>query len=311
MGGYSKNIAVIKELKQGFSADGGAVTGVVKVELYGMAIRAEVTKINFAPLTEGKYVTGLSDGNATVVFEGDVYEGRAEIDTTNGFAALICYINGQVSPIAAAVSGNYQGEALGIKAYIERLESGAKNDETAADNKYEDEAIAEVNYYEYAQGDESGSYVREDKAQEESGRAAVQNEKTARAVEEARGADGVDGGKGEGSLARGGFYEKMKNEIEGLLSAYPEERGLCSLIEGSKWVKINYGDDKYYVFGVIYSGGNPQYLCYGVPSDGGGEPPESMAGLASFLPSGKKEGGGFWVMYQDAQTGASIKVDSV
>ena len=33
-----------------------------------------------------------------------------------GFAALVCYINGNVSPIASAVCGNFHGEALGIRA---------------------------------------------------------------------------------------------------------------------------------------------------------------------------------------------------
>ena len=63
MSGYTKNIAVIRELKNGFSADGGALTGLVKAEKYGAKLRAEVSLINFAPLTEGRYVTAISDGD--------------------------------------------------------------------------------------------------------------------------------------------------------------------------------------------------------------------------------------------------------
>lgn len=305
MSGYSKNIAVIKELKEGFSADGGPLTGVIKIERYGRAIRAEVTKINFAPLSEGKYVTGITDGNSTIVFEGDTYEGDAELDTSCGFAALLCFINGQVAPIASAISGNFHGEALGIKSYIESLERmSARVEEEPVVQKYEDEAIAEDNYYEYAQTDESGGALRTDTQKEEGGSATLPYEKVAGAFKEESGVDGSP-------LSRGGsFYDRMKDEIEGLLSAYPKESALCALIDESKWVKINYGDDKYYVFGVIYSGGNPQYLCYGVPAAGNTNPPESMAGLASFLPANADgSGGGYWVMYQDAQTGASIKID--
>ena len=302
MGGYSKSIAVIKGVKEGFSADGGPLTGVVKIESYGKAIRAEVTKINFAPLSEGKYVTGITDGNKTVVFEGDTYESDGEIEISCGFAALICYINGSVSHIASAVSGNYRGDVIGIKGYIENLER-VKAEPIA--QKYEDEAIAEENYYEYAQADESGSAVHTDTQKEESGSTAVSNEKTAGAVPK----ESSLNKKGPISHA-GSFYNKMKEEIEGLLSAYPEEEALCALIEESKWVKISYGDEKYYVFGVIYSGGNPQYLCYGVPTKGQTTPPESMVGLASFLPAkADGSGGGYWVMYQDADTGASIKID--
>ena len=306
MGGYSKNIAVIKGLKEGFSADGGPLTGVVKIERYGRAVRAEVTKINFAPLTEGKYVTGVTDGNNTVVFEGDTYEGDAEIDTSRGFAALICFIKGSVAPIASAISGNFQGEALGIKGYIEGLERAeASAQKEAVEQKYEDEAIAEENYYEYAQTDEGGGAICADTQKEEGGSQTLQNEEAACAFQKASGLNK------DGPLTHGGeFYNKMKDEIEGLLSAYPEESSLCALIEESKWVKINYGDDRYYVFGVIYAGGNPQYLCYGVPADGGANPPESMVGLASFLPANADgSGGGYWVMYQDADTGASIKID--
>ena len=306
MGGYSKSIAVIKGIKEGFSADGGPLTGVIKIESYGRAIRAEVTRINFAPLSEGKYVTGVTDGKATVVFEGDVYEGDAEIDTSLGFAALICFINGSVSPIASAVSGNYHGEALGIKSYIEKLERVGESAKSVQEQKYEDEAIAEENYYEYAQTDEGGSALRPDTQKKESGGTAVQDEAAACAFKEKQ-----SGINKNGPLSHGGeFYNKMKEEIEGLLSAYPEESPLCALIEESKWVKISYGDGKYYVFGVIYSGGNPQYLCYGVPTEGGTNPPESMAGLASFLPANADgSGGGYWVMYQDADTGTSIKID--
>ena len=302
MGGYSKNIAVIKGLKEGFSADGGALTGVVKIESYGKAIRAEVTKINFAPLTEGKYVTGITDGKNIVVLDEDVYEGDAGIEITCGFAALICFINGQVSPVASAVSGNYRGEVLGIKSYIERIERVGER--THDVQKYEDEAIAEENYYEYAQTDESSGAIRTDTQKEEGGSTALQDEEAVGAVQK-------ESSINKGPLAGGGsFYEKMKDEIEGLLSAYPEEDSLCALIEESKWVKINYGDGKYYVFGVIYSGGNPQYLCYGVPTEGGEKPPESMEGLASFLPANADgKSGGYWVMYQDADTGASIKID--
>lgn len=309
MGGYSKSIAVIKGLKEGFSADGGPLTGVIKIERYGRAIRAEVTKINFAPLSEGKYLTGITDGKNTVVFEGDIYEGDAEIDVSCGFASLICFAGGQLSPIASAVSGNYQGEALGIKSYMEKLERAEVATQGGQNEQYEDEAIAEDNYYEYAQADEGGGAVRENTQKEEGGSQALQNEEIACTVQKENGAEREAGLNKKNPLSRGSaFYDKMKNEIEGLLSAYPEESELCALIEGSKWVKINYGDGKYYVFGVIYSGGNPEYLCYGVPAEGGLNPPESMEGLASFLPV-NADGDGYWVMYQDADTGASIKID--
>ena len=101
----------------------------------------------------------------------------------------------------------------------------------------------------------------------------------------------------------------MKGEIEKVLSSYPSESALESIVDNSRWVRINYGGDKYYVFGVIYSGGTPHYICYGVPATDSRRPPESLSGLASFIPSSNENPDeGYWVMYQDAATGASVKI---
>lgn len=309
MSGYSKNIAVIRGLKDGFSADGGALSGLVKAEKYGAVLKVEISLINFAPLSEGKYVTGISDGNQTLIVDGCYFQGVSTLDTGAGFASLICYVNGRVSPVASAVSGNFYGAALDIKREIERAEKLAAADEklavsSAEEQKqiYEDEAIAEENYYEYeyAKADESSDAVRKNPQKKESGSKPEQNEEAFSAFKE------------EGSinpLTRGKFYERMKDEIEGLLKTYPAEEPLERMVQNSKWVKINYGADKFYVFGVIYVEDTPQYICYGVPAEGG-EPPESMRGLASFIPSSPYEKDkGYWVMYQDASTGASLKIE--
>ena len=107
------------------------------------------------------------------------------------------------------------------------------------------------------------------------------------------------------------FYERMKNEIEGLLGAYPADDALENMVENSRWVRIAYSDGKFYVFGVIYNKEKtPQYICYGVPSKQSKKPPESLAGLASFIPSSPEANAGYWVMYQDASTGASVKIEA-
>lgn len=300
---YTKNIAVIKGIKEGFSADGGALSGLVKAEKYSSNLRVEVNLINFAPLSEGRYVAAVGDGANTVIVENCLFEGKSPLDTGGGFAAVICYVNGGVQLLASAVCGNFQAEVFGLKAEIERLER-AKAEENAPKKveqkpppavNYEDEAISEVNYYEYAQTDEGGMPLCEDEEKKEDGQELFEDEKNACAGE-------------KGGLARGGFYEKMKSEIEGLLSAYPVCAALEEAIPQSRWAEISYGDGKFYVFGVIYSDGAPRYICYGVPSFDSAAPPESMRSLASFFPAKTKLGDGFWIMYQDADTGASISV---
>lgn len=298
---YTKNIAVIRGLKSGFSADGGPLSGLVKAEKYGSSLKVEVSLINFAPLTEGKYVCAVSDGKNTCILDGLYFEGASEVDTGAGFAALVCFVNGSVSPVASAVCGPFQSAAIGIREQIEKLEKTSASVPVRADKiRYEDEALAEENYYEYGKASENGGVIRQNKEEEENGN-------TVREDEAAFGAFKKEDAKG--GLARGGFYEKMKEEIEKVLSDYPEESGLCAVVENSRWVKISYGENKHYVFGVLYGEGKPQYICYGVPSADSARPPESLAGMASFIPSSPDAQSGYWVMYQDAETGASVKVE--
>lgn len=291
--GYTKNIAVIRGLKSGFSADGGSLSGLVKAEKYGASLKVEVSLINFAPLTEGQYVAAISDGKKVCILDGLSYDGISEVDTSAGFAALICFVNGTVSPVASAICGNFQSAAMGIREEIEKLER-VKTD------AYNDEALAQENYYEYEQTDKDRGAVREDTQKEKDGESVRENEK-----------DNVVRPKEPtaGGLASGDFFGRMKDEIEKVLSSYPSERALEETVEDSRWVRINYGGDKFYVFGVIYGGGKPRYICYGVPSADSRRPPESLSNLASYIPSSPENAeGGYWVMYQDAATGASVKI---
>ncbi|MDE6868372.1 MAG: hypothetical protein K2J83_04435, partial [Clostridia bacterium] len=275
MAGYTKNIAVIRELKNGFSSDGGALTGLVKAEKYGAKLRAEVSLINFAPLTEGRYVSAISDGTHTQILENGFFEGYSEVDTSSGFAALVCFVNGNVSPIASAVCGNFQSAALGIKEVIERGEK--PSDLTApTESAYEDEAIAEENYYEYEQAFADGGAVREDKTQEE---------KRRKPDEDAENSADVKGHRRTDGLARGEcFYQRMKGEIDKLLSSYPAEDSLEKVVENSRWVKINYGGEKFYVFGIIYQKSTPRYICYVVTTKHNRSTPERVKGLGALIP---------------------------
>ena len=296
MGGYTKNIAVIRELKSGFSVDGGPLSGLVKVEKYGN-LKVEVSLINFAPLTQGKYVCGVSDGKNVCVLDGLSFDGVSDVNTADGFAALICFVNEDVFPVASAVCGEFHSAILGIREEIERQEN-AKKSVTGADIKYEDEALAQENYYEYGKAFKDGGSVREDKETKENGRSVSKNEEA-----ESVGETGHSGGLSSG----GNFYSRMKDEIEKILSSYPKEEQLEEMVEHSRWVKIDYGDGKFYVFGVIFGGGEAQYICYGVPSENPLSPPPSLQNC-SFIPAYPEGNSGYWVMYQDAKTGASIKI---
>ncbi len=288
--GYTKNIAVIKGAAGGFSADGGELSGLVKAERYSGELKVEVSLINFAPLSGGKYVAGISDGKTVEIVENGLFEGPSEADTSAGFAAAVCYVNGGVKLIATAVCGNFSMAVPKILEYIARTEEPAppkKEAKAAPAESYDDEAVATENYYELGKTDEGGEPVREGEKEEKDGPCACEDEEDPDSREE-------------------NFYKKMKGEIERVLSSYPPAAELNAATENSRWVEISYEGGAFYVFGVICEEGAPKYLCYGIPAQSREGPPASMEGMADYLEVKTSRGNGFWVMYQSAETGKTI-----
>ena len=276
MAGYIKKIALIKTLKAGYSADGGELKGLVRCECYGGFFKAEASLINFAPLTEGAFRLGISDGERAVIFDPPSYESECEFNLSKGFACLICFCRSEsITPVACAVSGDNQY-------LLASLEDAMKRDGGEKQPRYDDEAIAEVNYYEL-ESDEAGAAVREDKESEE-GDAACKDEEAEGAGEET-------------------FFERMKGDIDKIFKTYAREERLEGAIDGSRWAKITYGTNNHYAFGVVYCGGKPKYLGYAVPVNRGGDCPESLRGRAVYA---EVEGGAYWILYQDASTGVSL-----
>ena len=334
--GYTKKIAVIKQVQSGFSSDSGALSGLVKAETYAGFLKVEVSLINFAPLTEGRYVLGITDGLNTEIFEGGSYECESDFNLSFGFAFLVCFCNGACQPIASAACGQMACALPDLKEEMKKSEtakdkpaekerdkqSGLNEKSGANPAAYDDEAIAQENYYEYNL-DEDGGALRKDKTQKKSGNTGGEDEKAVGAIQaqkmrldqayvggnanrEAVSADAEKAKKPD--LAGGDFYDRMSADIEKIFAAYPREDGLERAMEGSRWAKINYGVGKYYVFGVLSVEGVPRYICYGVPSHDGQNPPKSLANLASYMPVSD---GGYWIMYQDAHTGVSVKISAV
>lgn len=309
MSAYVKKIAVIKQVKGGFSADGGALSGLVKCETYAGFLKVEASLINFAPLTEGRYVLGVTDGLNTVTFEGLSYEGEGAFNLSEGFAFLVCFCHNTVAPIASAACGQLACALPDLKEEMTRRENIRPPKGGAA---YDDEAISEVNYYESSA--EGGSAVREAQTQEEKRATGGENEenfssgkgeKESGVVQAAATAEDEQTADG---LAGGDFYTRMEGDIKRIFANYPAETSLEKAMEGSRFARISYGDGKFYVFGVLKVEGKPRYICYGVPAKSADAPPPSLKDCASYVPV---EGGGFWLTYQDASTGVSIVINNL
>lgn len=106
------------------------------------------------------------------------------------------------------------------------------------------------------------------------------------------------------------FYHELKGQIDSLFENNPEEEYLQQIIPNSKWVKvaIDKGED-FYVLGLIYQDEILKYICYGVPGVYQKIPPRELSGFPVWLPldQEKPQGFGYWLSYQDASNGESVK----
>ena len=108
------------------------------------------------------------------------------------------------------------------------------------------------------------------------------------------------------------FFDGVKEQVEELFNKYPEDEILKHIIPESKWVKINYEDkNEYYVVGLLYEDNQIKYVCYGIPSIYKEDPPAEINGFCQWLPVdvNKEKGFGYWITYQDAQTGENVKMN--
>ena len=76
----------------------------------------------------------------------------------------------------------------------------------------------------------------------------------------------------------------MRADLDALFERYPAEEELAKSIPLSRWAKIAFGEGKHYAVGVIRDETRVRYICYGVPAERRGEPPDALKKWCSFLP---------------------------
>ena len=169
---------------------------------------------------------------------------------------------------------------------------------------YDDEIVATENYFAFTEttekeADNDGNREMESRHSDGFDREETEEDRDF----ESDSPDGV-----EPPAFHGDYYERIRGELEKTFSAFPEERDLTNMIPDSKWVRIPFDENKYYVVGVLYEKGSPRYLCYGVPGKYG-KRPEELERFCTFIPSSPfcLKNDGYWVLYQDAKTGICIK----
>jgi len=111
---------------------------------------------------------------------------------------------------------------------------------------------------------------------------------------------------------KGNYYETIKNQLNDLFAKNKSEEILEELIPNSKWVKVDYEEDgDYYIVGLIYEEAVLKYIAYGFPGIYQKVPPKEIAGYPIWFPLDEKRSDsfGYWLSYQDAETGESLKAE--
>ena len=112
----------------------------------------------------------------------------------------------------------------------------------------------------------------------------------------------------------GDFFSNIGDQLNELLANYPLDEELNAIVPDAKFVKIADNETgESYVLGVINQNGSPRYLAYGIPSSYDSEPPDSMRGKCQWLPTDLTDplSDGYYIIYQDMQTGNLINIDIV
>ncbi len=195
---YFKKLCVLKQLTSGFASDGKKVSGLVTIERYGSRANINLSLINFAPLSDGRYIAAVCDTHGALEFceltnSGNVKKGESLLNVSEGFACLVCFVGVRVQPVAFGKCGDAVYDVKKICLLIDEKEKGEKavtkndiaenlneknddnslnlkKDETATHKScennikpYDDEVVATENYYEYDDADLKNLKITENK----------------------------------------------------------------------------------------------------------------------------------------------------
>lgn len=101
------------------------------------------------------------------------------------------------------------------------------------------------------------------------------------------------------------FFKQIEASMQELFDKYEKDEELINLVPDSKWARVPVDDSNYYVVGLIYSDGNPNLICYGVPDKDSSNPPDNSNECRQWLEL-EKGGRGYWMMYQSAISGQTL-----
>lgn len=302
---YEKRLCVLKQIKKGFSADGSVLTGAVYAERMGAELIITPRIPALAPLKEGRYAIAVSAGGRNFVLElkgNDPLRVPADFSIKDGFCALVCFVRGEAEPIAFGACGNASSDftfLLSLFAVKEtppvpqKEEEQVIEEEECEDEKYNDEAIADSNYFggvwKNSEDADADSQSQEKTEEQGAGDCVCEDEadESVHPFERTR-----------GTLA---YYHEIAPKLKEAMKKFPRDNHLEDVFPNSEWVKAENG-----LLGIIYAEGLPRYLCVAMKS----EPPAEVKDASIFVPdSPYNDDEGYFVVFQDADTGEYVTIE--
>ena len=340
---YIKKLCILKQLASGFAADGKKVSALLTAESFAGRLTLTLAMIGFAPLSSGRYRLLVCDEHgAKESFDipsaaGLTVKKASELDISDGFGCAVCFAGGRITPVAFGKCGDKTYDVKKMCAALDAEEAPQKAESAAAAEPpartvpagqaapgggqpaaaeaepYDDEIVATENYFEFADVDKENLRIREDGNEKNSdgeGGKAAGSEEIAGEDEDAQSLFRFAGSENLREDERACYYDQVKGELSDLFSTHPAEEELEKCVPLSRWARVTFARNKYYTVGVISDEKRPKYICYGVPAEQRGEPPEALKGKCSFLPLSlfDPDGRGYWMMFQDAETGQCVKI---
>ena len=322
---YVKKMCILRQIKQGFSGDGKALSGLVKIEQYGKNLAVEVSIINFAPLVSGEYYCLLSDGKGKTEMLSlrgkSIFNILSDLDISAGFCAVICFVKTEVIPIAYGINGNgsYDWRAIlnatlppvfpqsGRNSAKSELAHSSEEDPPLSlkNTDYNDEAVAGKNYFEESEDER----VELEKIDEDARTKSADKEEGAETGLDLTANGDAEDVRNETKTQPDAYYLSAKREIDELFSAYPQDKTLCGAFARSEWVRIKgNADTPFYLVGAIYEDGRVKYICYAIEAQDKENPPEEIKSVCTYVPvSPLLDAKGFFVIFQSASTGECVK----
>lgn len=335
MNGFIRKMCIIKQLKSGFSADGTPIGGVVRVESFAGRLTLQISLINFAPVSEGRYVCVLCDRQGERLYfpllsgVGEYKADNEKFNPEKGFCCLICFIRKEAACIAA---GQYGGGVYSMRNLLSGIvceeeppistppappsvprapekTSFVENKATEApvsegkEEKYNDELLSEENYYARESSLSSTVEDAESTAKtlgEKSGKGTSENE------------DDFDGECFPPFKITDGkdYYRMVKDELENLFSKKKRSLELIKTFPHSEWVEVP--DANGCLIGKIYENLEVRYIAYALPAKSK-TLPEGME-KACYIPVDPLKNSqteGYYVLFQDVSTGECVQVNMI